>query len=385
MSDYRFVTSDTVTGRVLSDSLPIVGQSCNRQLNSVGQFTGALSLAQDVSPTQLAAWVASVTPWKSILWVLQDGQPIWHGPIIGWPHTSLSGGTLPISAASFEEFFKHRQITDNLTFANMDVYEIFRQELLYAVHKQPNGNIAGTGQYANNVGIVDTVLHSGIVGSITEQASLKFVYDAWGDLVTLYQLEFALTPAITDSGSLFTQVQLGLPQLGRPYTQTGFQLIIPSYHMQDYGWQWVPSSPVNSMVVTGSGATASFISKAQAKFELDQGFPLLEGNTSFSGTVKDQAQLDAFAKGTLYPTTVLGFRTPTVLAGAGATLRIRDAGLGDEVMFAGTSDLHPAGPNGQPGEIDKFQIVGWTLNFPNGTQSEQTVWQLGPPLTGVLV
>jgi hypothetical protein len=285
-----------------------------------------------------------------------------------------------------EEFFKHRLITDILTYTNLDIFEIFRNELLYAVGKSPNGNIAaGTGRYNNSSGFMDTVLYSGVVASITEQASLKAVYDAWNDLVTTYLMEYTLAPAITDSGLLYTQVQLGLPQLGRPYAQTHWQLIIPSYHMQDYGWQWAPTNPANKLIGTGSGTTSSFTSTQVAQGELAAGYPLLEGSASFSGTVNSQAQLDAFTLGSLYPLTILGCLTPTVLGGDGSLPRLRDVVLGDEVMFAGTSDLHPAGAQGQPGVTGRFQITGWTLAFPTGQQAEQVAWQLGPLLHGTVI
>lgn len=367
----------------MCDSLPLVGQNASRQVNSVGSFSGSLTLDQNSSPTQRAIWKNALIPWRSILWILQDGHPIWHGPVTSNPHNSLTAGNLPVQAATIEEIFKHRQITNNLTYTNMDIFEIFRQELLYAVGK-PGGRIAGSGQYFNQSGIIDTVNYSGVVGSVTEASSLKFIYDAWNDLVTTYLMEYALTPAITDSGSLYTQVQLGLPQLGRSYSQTHLQMIVPSYHMVDYGWQWVPTNPVNSLTVTGSGATASFTSKAVATSELSAGFPLLEGSTSFSGTVSSQAQLDSFAQGSLYPLTLLGNLTPIVMAGEGAMPRIRDVLLGDEVYFAGTSDLHPAGPYGVPGVTQLFQITGWSLTFPTGQQTEQVQWQLGPLLGGTL-
>ena len=141
---------------------------------------------------------------------------------------------------------------------------------------------------------------------------------------------------------------------------------------------------MNSLVVTGSGATSSFTAKAVAQSELAAGYPLLEGSTSFSGTVSSQDQLNSFAAGSLYPLTVLGNLAPVVMAGDGAYPTIKDVILGDEAMFAGTSDLHPAGAYGVPGVTELFQITGWTLTFPNGQQPEQIAWQLGPILEGTI-
>jgi len=333
---------------------------------------------------QRAIWTNALIPWKSILWVLQDGHPIWNGPITGWPHTSLSGGNLPLQGATMEEFFKHREISDDLEYDNMDIFEIFRQELLYAVSKQPNGNIAGSGQFQNQAGIVDTVEYSGVLGSVTESASRKKIYDAWSDLVTTYLMEYTLAPAMTDGGSLYTVAQLGLPQMGRTYDQTGFQLIVPSEHMQDYGWQWTPTDPANKFTVTGTGTTEAFVIVGIAEPEMIQGFPLLENSGSYNGTVTSEAQIINYTIGSMYSTSILGNLTPIVLAGAGQYPAIKDTLLGDEMYFIGTSDLHPAGPNGVPGITQLFQMTGWTLNFPTGDQAEQTSWQLGALVEGPL-
>jgi len=384
MSTYRFISTDTITGRVMCDSLPIVGQTCSRQINSVGSFSGSLTFPVGATAAQRAVWTNALMPWKSILWVLQDGHPIWNGPITAWPHTSLSGGNLPLQGATMEEFFKHRMIRDVLTYTNMDIFEIWRQELLYALSKQPNGNIAGSGQFQNQAGIIDSVKYSGVVGSVVESASMKKVYDAWDDLVTTYLMEYTLAPAMTDAGSLYTVAQLGLPQLGRTYDQTGFQLIVPSRHMQDYGWQWAPTDPANLFLVTGTSTDTAYVIVGIAAPELAQGFPLLENSGSFSGTATSEAQLINFTIGSMYTTTILGNLTPVVRSGAGQYPAIKDTLLGDEMYFMGSSDIHPTGPNGAPGVTQLFQMTGWTLTFPTADQAEQTTWQLGAPVIGPL-
>lgn len=384
---YRFITTNTLTGKVLCDDLPIIGDTASRVMNSIGEFSGVLTLPQNITPAQRFYWVSALAPYKSILWILQDGVPIWNGPITGWPHDSLSEGNLPFRAATMEHMFNYRQFTDNINFTNMDVFEIFRQELRYALGKQPNGNIAGSGRFQNSVGIVDTVTYSGVIGSVVEQSTYKSVYAAWGDLVDIYLLEYALTPAMTDDGSLYTVVQMGIPQLGRPVTQTGFQLIVPSYDMQDYGWQWTPENPANRVIVNGYGTTKNYASVATAPGELAAGYPLLEGNLSFFGTVTGQSQLDAYASGALHPMLVTAGLTPVVRSGDNATLQVKHVMLGDEVEFAATSDLHPSGLSGGPGSpgvIQKFQITGWELTFPNGQQPGMVEWQLslGPDELG---
>jgi hypothetical protein len=391
MSTYRFVTSNILTGKILADSLPIVGQSCTRNINSVGAFSGYLPLvtaSQDQGMVQ--NWVNAVIPWQSVLWILQDGWPIWNGPITGWPHQSITDGTLPIQAATMENMFKYRQVATTLTYTNMDIFEIFRQEMQYALNKTPNGQIAGTGKYANTSGVVDTVANSGVLGSITEQASYQAIYDCWNDLITSYGLEYALTPALTDSLSLYTMVQLGLPQMGRLYSATGLQLRMPAQGAVDYAWQWVPTNPANRMVVTGSGAGTnpkSYTGIATSTVDLNAGYPLLEATSSFFGTVTSQAQVNNYATNLLYSSTVTKSLTPMFIQGGDAYPKIYQTMLGDEVMVIATSPLHPAtgpqtGPGQGPGVSELLRITGWTLTFPQAQSGEEIQWQLGGTLVG---
>lgn len=374
---YRFLTTDTVTGAVLADSLPIVGQSAQRQINSVGSFSGALTLPVAGAPRWMVPiWLNALRPWRSILWIMQNGTPIWHGPITAWNHQSVGDGTLPIQAATIEEFFKHRQVDTNMVFLNMDVFEIFRQELLFALGKTPNGNVAGTGRYANQSGIVDTVMNSGVIGSITEADSLKKIYDCWGDLVTTYGLEYTLAPAITSAGSLFTQVQLGLPLLGRKFADTQLQFVFPSKGMVDYAWPWAPTGAANSLIVTGSGSGDNAVNYQVASKKVADGMPLLEESTSFSGTVASQAQIQQYADGLINDYSPDAYLNPSVVV-ADVGPQVSQVQLGDEAMFAMTSPIHPPDFLGRPGYMGSFRLTGWNLTFPTGQQTEETVYSFG--------
>lgn len=391
-SKYQFIATDILTGQVLSDNLPIVGQNATRQINSVGSFQGVLALQTASSQMQefgidpvtisqmVQTWVNACTPWKACLWVLQDGFPIFNGPITAWSPESVMDGQLPIQAGSMETMFQYRVGSETLTYTNLDVFEIFRQELLYAVGKTPNGQIAGTGKYSNTSGIVDTVSYSGVLGSITEQAGYQSIYDDWNDLVNAYGLEFALTPAITTSGDLFTQVQLGLPQMGRLYQNTGLQFVFPGQGMIDYAWQWIPQSPANSVTITGQGGGTNpktYTATAQATQELGQSWPLLEEVSSFYATVSSQSQINGYAEELLYTTAVHKSLNPIFTLGAQAPVQIKDTQLGDEVYVVATSPMHPAGANGEPGVAELLRITSWSLTFPNGSQGEETQFTLG--------
>ena len=386
-TSYRYVTTNILSGVVQADSLPIVGESFSRQICSVGSFTGALQLTGTASASTVAAWVAAVTPWKNLLWVLQDGYPVWNGVITGWPHESILDGTLPIQASTIEGLFQYRLVSDALAWVNTDVFEIWRQLLLYGMSKTPNGNIAGTGQYANGSGIIDTVAYSGVLASVQEDASsLETVYDCWNDLATGYQMEYALTPAMTADGSLYTLAQMGLPQMGRPVTESGLTFTFPSGGMTDYVWTDIPSEPANREYVTGSGTTStadsdvsyvSVLPAGELDSELDLGYPLLEASASAPATITSQAQINNYANGLVAANSIEAQVTPVLKMGGTSRPLARDIILGDECLFAATSPLHPARPDGSPGLQAKFRIVGWTIYPPTSDQAEQTWYQLG--------
>lgn len=388
-STYRFLTTNILTGKVMCDSLPIVGQSATRTINSIGQFEGSLQIQGDAPQAIVNNWVQSVVPWKSVLWILQDDYPIWNGPITSWNPTTITSGTLPIQAATMEEMFQHRVVTDNLSFVSLDIFEIFRNELLYALGKTPNGQIAGSGRYANQSGIIDSVQESGVIGDVVELTSLKTIYECFTDLVNNYGLEYALTPMVTDAGaSLYTMVQLGLPLLGRPYSQTGLQFVFPSKGAIDYAWQAISTFPANRVIVSGqgapnptTGAQTTYISQTphgESIAELNQGFPLMEDSYGLSNTVTSQAQINSFADNVLPGLTITNSLTPYFIMGSTARPRIRDVQLGDEAMVGATSPLHPAqGPNQTPGVIAKFRLSSWELTFPAEGQDEQAQFTLG--------
>jgi hypothetical protein len=406
MSTYQFFTSNILTGQIMADTLPIVGQTASRQINQIGNFNGYLPLVdaagQDASTAMVTYWRNSLIPWKSILWILQDGHPIWGGPVVGWPHQSITDGTLPIQAATMENLFKYRQLTKQLSYANVDVFDIFKAELEYALSKKPNGNVSGTGRYTGSAGLQDNVAKSGQLGSITETAGFQSIYDCWNDLVTSYGLEYTLTPSIADAKSFYFNVILGLPMIGRTYGTTRLRMQLPGLGSVDYAWQWVPSNPVNRMVVTGSGTAVvntgvnktkvnpgktvarNYTAIATASNELSQGYPLLEGNTSFFGTITSQAQANNYAKNLLYSSTIIKSLTPLWTVGGDAIPMIRETQLGDEVFVTATSPLHPATAVGGPGLEQLMRITGWTLTFPNAQTAESTQFQLGDVLTGSL-
>lgn len=373
-SQYVYATTNTITGQLLASSLPITAQNMTRTISMAGTFTGYLTLAQTVATEVLNTWIGAVEPYKSVLWCLQDGQPIWNGPVTGWPHQSILDGTLPLTAGTMEAIFQARQIQDTLTFTDQDVFTIFRALAQYAMG-QEYGQIAGLVLGSSLSGITDTVTFDG--------SQLQKVYDAWTWMVSAYDIEYSFRPGITPGGTLLTYLDLGYPQLGRPLAATGLQMLFPSTRVFDYAYPRVAQAgPANDVVATAATSTTTYTSHAphgQVTSELEDGYPLLQDSISLTGmTEASQALTNALADETAAQESISAMATPVVKLGADATPKVSQVELGDGMEFAATSVLHPARPGSNaPGLQVTGRISSWTLYPPGDQQTEATWYTLG--------
>jgi len=378
-SSYRYLVTNLLTGALVADWIPLVVSSCSRQLNGIGTLTGTLTLDQ-ANPRLNSIYIAAMEPRKSVLWVLQDNKPIWNGIIWNWsPETILNGAPLPIGASTIESLFQYRQISDDLSFTNADILDIFRGLIAYAVAKQPNGQVSGLTVQPTESGITDTIAYAG--------ADLGKVFDAMNNLIGLAGFEYAFTPAIDVNGDLITIVQLGYPTLGLTAAQSQLAFNFPG-NLMDYLKQRTGAQAANRLVATAPGTNVdangntipwtSQLPNGEDLIDLGNGYPLMEDSISYQGTVAitQQSQIDAFANGVL-PARTGAQETPQLILGANEFPKLHSINVGDGCTFAATSPLDPAGPNGQPGLQVTGRIVGWTLTPPAGTQIEQVALQLG--------
>jgi hypothetical protein len=125
MSQYRYLTTDLITGELLGDWLPIEAQSFSRTINTSATATVSLILNDDDKAANIAN-LAAVVPRKSVLWVLQDNAVIWGGPIWDWNHQSASDGTLPLGCSSMDSVMQYRVVSDTITYTNMDIFDMVR-------------------------------------------------------------------------------------------------------------------------------------------------------------------------------------------------------------------------------------------------------------------
>jgi hypothetical protein len=245
VSTYRYLSTDVLTGQVIGDWLPMTTQNFTRTINTVGTYTGSLMLNAGATAAERRNNIAAIENEKTMLWIFQDQVPVWNGIIWDWPHQSILDNTMPISASTPESLFQHRLIEDDLTYTNMDVFDVFRALAAYALAKQPNGQMAGF-----TMGSAE----SGIIISISYVATdLQFVYDAMTTLITTYAFEYSVRPAIGPSGNLYMSLDLGYPALGLPQAESGLAYNFPG-NLLDYQFTRTGSTAANDVIATASSA-----------------------------------------------------------------------------------------------------------------------------------
>ena len=366
-SEYRYIASDLLTGAIIADWIPLTPQNFTRQVNGTGTFLAALNLTAG-SAAEQAAWRAGIANRRVVMWVLLDNVPVWNGIVWDWQPVSILDGTMPFSASTMDSLFAYRVIQDTLTFTGMDIFDIFRSLANYALTKDVNAGMAGLSLGDNEAGISATVTFTG--------SDMQLVSDAWTNMVAEFGFEYAFRPGLDANGNLATYLDLGCPELGLPFPQSGLAYNMPG-NLLDYQWTATGSTSSNKVIATAtdSTGTATWTSQYPAGYDLtdlNSGAPLLEQAVSVTTiSITDQAQIDAYATG--YLPAVTGTQlTPTLWLGNGQGPAVSDIILGSWCQIALTSPLHPAGANGQPGYQGIARIVSWTLYPPTDQQAEYT-------------
>ncbi|MCW2901545.1 MAG: hypothetical protein JWO67_3810 [Streptosporangiaceae bacterium] len=384
---YTYTATDLITGRVLADTLPLTVSQFSRQLSGAGQLTGSLSLQTDQAINQ--PYVAALEASRCMLWVKQNGFPVWAGVVWDWPHTTLQPpATLPIQAQTIESLFDHRMITDTLDYAQVDMFTVFNDLVVYGTSKN-SPFITSLSPAANRLPasviarmrvaglVVDNSSTAGVPWSATYAYSdYRKVSDVWTDLINGGDFEYTFEPGLDADGNLAIFVRLGYTQLGRPAAASNLVLSYPG-NVIDYGYPRTGSQSANVIWATAppngnSVAWQSVYPHGFDQTELDAGYPLLEDTVSWNGsTVTQQAQVDQFADSQVQLRTGQMTLPQLVIGGAGqpATQEII---LGDWAWFTATSPLHP--PRGsEPGLVVPVRIAGWQCTPPGQNQAEQLV------------
>lgn len=401
MSTYTYAATDLISGAILADRLPLNVQSFGMQLNGSGTLTGKLDLNELYAVNAPA--VTALECRRSVLWVMQDGYPVWAGVVWDWPDMSRSEGTLPISAQTMDSVWSHRLITDTLQYPQVDLFQAFIDLVNYGTSKQSAyissvspaaTRAAGYLQLvASNGGVARLVMPSGAAATAGVPWTASYTYSdltqvssAWSDMCSSGNLEYAFVPGLDSTGDLAIFLRLGYLRMGRPVTASGYTLTYPG-NVLDYGYQRTGSQSSNFVWATAppNGAQLQWQSAyphgADLK-DLNAGYPLMESTVSWQGSVvTTQAQINNFADGEVTLRTQ-AMTAPTVHVGGSGYPRLRDIVLGDSTMLVATSPLHPPGTNGEPGLRQPVRVIGWTAYPPGPQQSEYVQLQTSGVVVG---
>jgi hypothetical protein len=368
-SEYRYLTTSILSGTLLGDWLPVEPESFSMVINGGGTITASLDLIPQ-SPQQNLTNILACTPRKAVLWVLQDGVPIWNGILWDWVPTTILQQQLPFQGATMESILSDRIIDTDLVFTDADVFTMARGIIQFAFSKTPNGQVAG---------ITYSSAMSGITDSLTFDGSQNGdCLTALGTLVSTYGIEFSFRPYM-QAGNLFTNVDLGYPALGQPYPASGLQYQFPG-NLLDYEFTATGSTSSNRVIATAEsddGSGDALTGTAIDLTDIGNGYPLLEQAVSATGvSFTSDDQLDSYAAGIL-PSVTATQLSPIVVLGNGQQPALNVTQLGSYASCAFTSALHPAGPDGVPGFTGIGRIVSWTAYPPTDQQAEYAELQLG--------
>src|ERR1044071_1286023 len=103
MAEYRYCSTDVITGAVLADTLPLNVSSFSAFLNGGGTFNGSLNLSQDYKVN--APFLAALTPGSTMLWALVDGFPVWCGIEFDTPDSTRAQQVMPVTASTVDALF----------------------------------------------------------------------------------------------------------------------------------------------------------------------------------------------------------------------------------------------------------------------------------------
>lgn len=401
MSRYTYTATDLISGKILADDLPLEVSNFGMQLNGSGTLSGKLKLNEVYSINAPA--VAALECRRAVIWVLQDGYPVWAGVVWDWPDTTRSDGVLQINAQSLDSVWSHRLITDTLQYSQVDLFQTFIDLLVYGTSKMspyistvsPAATRAAgyLALVASNGPVARLVLPSGAAAIAGVPWTASYVYSdltqvssAWSDMCASGQLEYAFQPGLDSSGRLAVFLRLAYLKLGRTVDASGYALTYPG-NVLDYGYTRTGSQSSNIVWATAppNGAQLQWQSAyphGVDAADLGAGYPLMESTVSWQGSwVTTQAQINAFADGQVQLRTQ-AMTNPVVKIGGSGYPRLRDIILGDSTTLAATSDLHPPGVNGEPGLQQQVRVVGWTAYPPGPQQSESIQLQTSGVVVG---
>ena len=347
---YRYLLTDLLTGRVLSDAVALQVASYARRLNAGGTCSATMDLS-DPTVRALTDPVAATEPRRTALWIIRNEQPVWGGII--WTRRYRSGdAAFDISATGFESYFARRRMRRNYLFGGWDQHDILWELVSTAQSEHRGGNIRVATPRPRRSGTV------------------RDRYYWWHERATflerMQQLsevsggpDFTIEPGWADTGVPGATLQVGTP-LGSELT--GLVIEFPG-DVRNYSWPDDGGDSANFWTAIGDkpeGAEQDEpppMRDAQMSAEWDVGIPLLEDVSQHQGVV-DVGTLQGYANANVVassgnrvvPSATIRLPEQATLPGLGDTLTVR---VTDPYRFP--ADSH----TGAPGLQARVRLTGW--------------------------
>jgi hypothetical protein len=354
MPDYRFLLTDIMTGRVISDAIAYNLNSYGRQLSNSSDCSGTLDLS-DESIRRLTDPIAATEPRRTALWIIRDLAVVWGGII--WTRRYRSGdNNLELSSSTPESYFSRRRIRSTLDYRNpsVDQHEIIRRLVNHAQ------SIA-----YGNIGI-------SVPASFPSSGQARDRTYFWHERATYFERMQQLSEVI--DGPDFTIAPGWAQGADRPqwYLECGTPLGVTRNSVwefpgdaRNYSWPddggnsanfW---SAIGDLPENAAEDAVPPIRDAQISAEWQAGVPLLEDASQHQGVIDVR--------------TLAGYASANVKASAGnrhsaeMTLRLLEGyeipGLGDVIQIRITDPYRfPADPiRGFPGLVARTRVTGWTV------------------------
>jgi hypothetical protein len=370
MSQYRYLTTDLVTGMPLAD-LPLSEVSIEEEINEPGSMSASVNLSAIPAGDGIETVRAGTVPARTAIYVMVDGQTLWGGII--WKRR-LRGNVLGLECSGFLSYFAKSRVTATQTFAQVEQFVIVRTLLGHAASK-PGGNIG-----------ID--LGSGGSGRLRDRTytaeDRKPILEAVQELAAVADgFDIAIRPELDFTDPAHKLLLLGHPELGRPAEGTDLMIEYPGSITE---WEWPEEGDrmITTAYVRGelSGeATIPPFAEVTDDSLIAAGYPRLEEEFPAGDGTITQAALDERAAAMLEtygrPVALPSF---TVASGEDHTgPHPTSYSVGDHFRVRITDpEWMPAGEYGQPGYDGPMRLIRRSIVLGGGSGGERATLTMRP-------
>jgi hypothetical protein len=365
LATYRYLLTDIMSGRVISDALTLNVSSYARTLSASADCSCTLDLSEP-NVWHLTDPIAATEPRRTALWIVRDEQLVWGGII--WTRKYSSGNNLlDLTASTPESYFARRRIRSTLTYTQVDQHTI-AVALVNDAQAQAHGNIgvvvptpAGSGRPPRD----RTYLWHERATYLERIQQLAEVIDG---------PDFTIAPAWLSENVPGWYFNVGSPIGATKNILWEFPGDITSYSWPEDGGSsanfWSAIGAPDPTVADQTQAPP-LIRDAQMPAEWDVGIPLLE-DVSTHSDVTDVNTLAGYAQANVKA--AAGNRTVPEI-----TLRLDEGdeipSLGDEAVIYITDPYRfpPDPETGAPGLATNVRVTAWSVSLQTGEPESVTL------------